>query len=114
MFLFRPAQGRGLLCLLLAISFLFNPFLSASSSILGTIISHQPSFRATVAASELMKFAPQEKTANLEIPEYALSGSFAFPSPVAGFFSLLGDRQSIAVPGNLLVGNIWFRPPPAR
>ena len=112
MFLLRPAQGRGLLCLLLAISFLFNPFLSASSSILGTIISHQPSFRATVAASELMKFAPQEKTANLEIPEYALSGSFAFPSPVVGFFSLLGDRQSIAVPGNLLVGNIWFRPPP--
>ena len=112
MFLLRPAKRRGLLCLLLAISFLFNPFLSASSSILGTIIRHQPSFRATVAASELMKFAPREKTANLEIPECELSGSFAFPSPAAGFFSLRGDRQSIALPGNLLVGNIWFRPPP--
>src|SRR5215470_2523971 len=52
---------RGLLCLFLALTFLYNPFLGATSPVQYPSVSHPPSFRATVASSELLKFKPKEQ-----------------------------------------------------
>ncbi|MBS1841952.1 MAG: hypothetical protein JSS69_16280 [Acidobacteria bacterium] len=109
----RPAQGRAWLCLILAISFLFNPFFAISSSSFGTIVSHLPSFRATAASLELLKFAPREKAPDLLLVESGLPAEFAGTRPDIGEFASTGDTQEFSIPLNFLVGSIWFRPPPA-
>jgi len=110
---FRTPQVRSCLCLVLAISFLFNPFLAVASSSFGTSVTHLPSFRATVASSELLKFTPQEKNADLSEAENQLPQKFATVAPAVGLFAFIGVTQVLPVAQNVLLGTIWFRPPPA-
>src|SRR5262250_652142 len=56
----RRVSVRHLLCLLLALTFLYNPFLGAPSLAPCPSISHPPSFRATVASAEFLKFKPKD------------------------------------------------------
>jgi hypothetical protein len=103
---------RSWLCLLLVVTFLFNPFLAASTHTLGTIVNHLPSFRATVASSELLKFAPQQKIGQLTSPECELpSWSGLSPLTLDGL-ALLIETKVPAAARYASFGNIWFRPPP--
>jgi len=109
---FGRLPGRSWLCLLLAISFLFNPFLAVSVSTLGTIVSHLPSFRATVASSELLKFAPQQKIGERASPECELPSWFEpyiLPQVTATQFGKTERSASVLYAPS---GNVWFRPPP--
>lgn len=107
------ARGRrGWLCLLLAVTFLFNPFLAASTSTFGTIVNHLPSFRATVASSELLKFAPQQKIGQLTSTECELPNWFSLSPLTLDRLALLIETKVPAATRYASSGNTWFRPPP--
>jgi hypothetical protein len=110
-----PVPRRSWLCLVLAISFLFNPFWAISASSFGTIVSHLPSFRATVASSELLKFAPQQKIGEHASPECALPCWFGLSAltPDTPAQLKLTETQNSAAASLAPSGNVWFRPPPA-
>src|SRR5215475_143292 len=112
----RQLRMRNWLCLLLAITFLYNPFLGVSSSFLGQSVNHLPSFRETVASSELLKFKPQESQQIVEavtIAEVALPllASLLLPQPSP--FALRDDSSEPVPTQYFSIGNLWFRPPPA-
>jgi hypothetical protein len=100
------------LCLLLAISFLFNPFLGATSSSFGTTVSHMPSFRATVASSELLKFTPKEKVGEFAVSDYDVASQCGFPAPLSNASTQLGHVEEPCAALHSPVGFVWFRPPP--
>src|SRR5215475_1620664 len=108
---FLPVSKRAWLCLLLAISFLFNPFLTVPSSSFGTVVNHLPSFRATVASSELLKFAPQAKAASIDVTEAEVLNKFCSAPSRAPLFPVLADEQ-ISVSNDFFSNSLWFRPPP--
>jgi len=108
----QPWSGRGWLCLLLAITFLYNPFLAASSWSGQQSIGHLPSFRATVASSELLRFKPKEKLEAPSAPdiEVARLPIVSAPEPTA-------IRRTVGAPESTASqffheSNLWFRPPP--
>lgn len=102
----------GWLCLLLAISFLFNPFAAASSSSFGTTVSHLPSFRATVASSELLKFTPKEKVGEFAISDCDVASECCFSAPLPGASAQLLEAEEPAAALYSPIGFVWFRPPP--
>ena len=103
---------RGWLCLLLVVTFLFNPFLAASTSAFGTIVNHLPSFRATVASSELLKFTPQQKIEQATSFESELPSWFGLPPVTLDGLALFIETRVPSVARYAASGNIWFRPPP--
>lgn len=99
------------LCLLLAILFLYNPFLATTSSSNSLNIRHTASYRATVASSELQQFSPTDKRATLVLAaalftrfEFCLNSSAEPPTVVAVHRSVVSQ---------FLYANLYFRPPPA-
>jgi hypothetical protein len=105
-------EGRGWLCLLLAVSFLFNPFLTAFSSSFGITVSQRPSYRATVASSELLKFAPKERVVEFAVSDCAVASEFCFSAPLPDAFAQLLEAEVPAAALYSPVGFVWFRPPP--
>jgi hypothetical protein len=106
-------RARDWLCLLVAVTFLYNPFLAASLSSNGLSVCHLPSFRATVAHSELLKFKPKELNDRLAAPECDFRAQ-AVLSPV--YVSAPTQSSNVGEPiptQDFVVGNLWFRPPPA-
>jgi hypothetical protein len=111
---FRQANPalRAFVCLLLVISFLYNPYVRAHVSSGELNVQHPFSNRATVGASELEKYAPVvSETAHVVI---------ALGLPVAFLAIATSDYQvqSIALqrPTHAQVawaGSVWSRPPPA-
>jgi hypothetical protein len=110
----RPSslfRGREWACLLLAITFLYNPFLAASAAPLGRSVSHLPSFRATVASSELLKFKPQEVIDAVTIAEVELSSLVSLPAPQRSPLVLRDSSEPVPTQC-FIAGSLWFRPPP--
>src|SRR5262249_41110774 len=108
----RPACVRNLVCLLLILTFLHNPFLGAATSSQYPSVSHPPSFRATVASSELLKFKPKEhgEIQDVRYDDGVLLSAATNPQP-----DNIERREIAEVPipvHYLCVGNLWFRPPP--
>ena len=105
-------RARDWLCLLVAVTFLYNPFLAASLSYNGLSVCHLPSFRATVAHSELLKFKPKELNDRLAAPECELQGQSRLPLLYVKTSTLQVDAGEPLPARYLPVGNLWFRPPP--
>jgi hypothetical protein len=106
----RTAHRNNWLYLLLAISFLYNPFLVASVSGSGLNVQHSASHRATVGASELQQLAPmgdQETHPLLDL----FCVETRFVSPEASSQPFLPQSHELLAPRELLCPNLWFRPP---
>jgi len=102
---------RGLVCVLLAVILLSNPFLNLFRSPGDATVRHPVSHRATVASSELQHFSPVSGPA---CPE--LSAAAAIVERVAKQISWrLQTTSSDQVLRNAvpeLSASLWFRPPP--
>ena len=108
----RPLSAGHFLCLLLALTFLYNPFLGATSPVEYPSISHPPSFRATVASSELLKFKSKEdgEVQVFHSDEVVLLSRAT--APHVDNFESLEIEDGPFFNRVLSVGNLWFRPPP--
>jgi hypothetical protein len=104
--------SRAVLCLLLAITFLYNPFFVAVPSQVFPSVSHLPSYRANVASSELLKFKSDvEISVEFAVEQDLTSLVLPVPAParVPSYTHPTDERGSHQV---LSTANIWFRPPP--
>lgn len=104
---------RGL-CLLLAFSFLYNPFMAAAASGGGLNVSHAASYRATVAASELQQLAPMDdgNAAFVSSFFFVVDAGPVLPEPLSQV--LLSSALELSAPQPIFSSNLWFRPPPEQ
>jgi hypothetical protein len=99
-------------CLFLAFSLLYNPFLAAPRTTGGFEVGHPASHRATVGASELQHFL---SIVGLDFASFADLA----PAEVPVLLAVLSGPISFHVsrglypPQQLLCASLWFRPPPA-
>jgi hypothetical protein len=98
------------ICLFLASLFFYNPFLTiyGSSSVLK--VQHPPSFRGTVASSELQLSRLTQVQPSLKAPEEAVleaAAPAAAPS-IAG----VPQQEPLDFQPQIFAENLWFRPPP--
>jgi hypothetical protein len=99
------------LCFFLALLFLYNPFVAAPPS--GTLnIQQNPSYRATIASSELQTFSPTDGS---RIFAFALILFFAWLlfSSAPSLGRLEQSNRSSASVCRLMFASLWFRPPPS-
>jgi hypothetical protein len=99
-------------CLLLAFFFLYNPFLALPHAPGKISVSHPPSYRATIAHSELSQFLSTKQIPSAAKAVYTV---VAFIVLLAAPQSIRAPRVTVAVLWDeqpLLCGNVWFRPPP--
>lgn len=103
---------RALFCLLLVISFLYNPYVRAQVNWGELNVRHPFSNRATVGASELERYASMaSETGHAVIALCFLLTIRAAVEPSVRFV-VRGANEQIQ-PQVALSGNAWFRPPPA-
>ena len=102
------------LCLLLALLVVYNPYLSATDPGMGLCVRHSASFRATLGASELQHFTPEDSVAMLAAAAtLALAHFLQFRLPESSARPT-GVTERVAPPEQVLPASLWFRPPPAR
>jgi len=104
-------KGHAFVCLLLALSFLYNPYLTAQVSGSALNVRHPLSHRATVGSSELERYAPLANQDVHPIVDFAFAETFAVPTLASSFF--LPHGRELLRPHQVLRGGLWFRPPPA-
>lgn len=103
---------RAFLCLLLAVTFLYNPFFVAVASQVFPSVSHLPSYRANVASSELLKFKSNVEIAVAFVVEQDMAAVVlpaSAPARTGSYEQPTDERVTHQVLG---IANIWFRPPP--
>jgi hypothetical protein len=104
--------GRGV-CLLLALFFLYNPFLGLSSFASGDInINHHASYRATVGSAEVLQhFSPTNENEMFGVRLATLIvGLLLLGDLHSAFFRRFFDAVRVSTP--LVCADLWFRPPP--
>src|SRR5260370_17479350 len=77
----RPAKRHAWVCLLLPILLLCNPFLATPESFGILAVHHRPSYRATVASAELLKFKNAESREAIAIAHVNLFEAFTLLRP---------------------------------
>jgi hypothetical protein len=107
------AERRIWICLLLPVLLLYNPFLAASDSSGTLAIHHPPSYRATVASSELQKFKNPESHDPIVVVDHDALEAFSLLLPRLHSSAECLDTEAAFLPDQFLSGNLWFRPPPA-
>ncbi|HET9802662.1 MAG TPA: hypothetical protein VFP96_05460 [Candidatus Acidoferrum sp.] len=103
---------RTVLCLLLAVTFLYNPFFVAVRSQTLLSVSHLPSYRANVASSELLKFKSDVEIAVEFIFEQDSPSLVVSDSEPARVLSYGRPTDEVVSHQVFSSANIWFRPPP--
>jgi len=95
----------------LAVLFLYNPFLTIYGSSPVLKVEHPPSFRATVASSELQLSRISQVQPEVCAPQEAI-----LERVVAAAAPGLSTRAPLEVPldfqPQIFAENLWFRPPP--
>jgi hypothetical protein len=104
------AQLYIFVCLLLTLSFLFNPYLFAAGSEGGLNVRHHASYRATVAFSELEKYSPQVSQDSHEFVAHLFTSIFSLVPDTALHFFLRG--LDLPLGRKFICANLRFRPPP--
>jgi hypothetical protein len=106
------AKRHAWVCLLLALLFLYNPYLSAPASAGGLKVQHQASHRATVGSSELEKYSsPSSSDAHLFVAVFFEKVISLLPSNNSR--SSLHQSSELPPSQQFLSESLWFRPPPA-
>ena len=110
----RFRHGELMVCLLLAVLSLYNPYLAATSGSAGFGFCHAASYRATVGASELEHFSPTNNRDLLSTPLCATLETLVCPialsaGPQTRTWPVTRVR---ALPLWLLPPSLCFRPPP--
>lgn len=104
-------KWTAVVCVLLAVLFLYNPYVTGPSASGSLNVEHPASHRATVGSSELQHFtAPdgQSGTLTLEVHVDVVKPATHAPQRV-----LIPAPLAPLLPENLLCASLWFRPPPA-
>lgn len=110
---FAVTKKHAWVCLLLPILLLCNPFLATSESSGGLAIHHPPSYRATVASPELLKFKNTESREAIVLVHCDLLEAFTLLQPELRQSARQCNTEDPLPPDQFLSGNLWFRPPPA-
>jgi hypothetical protein len=106
------AKRHAWVCLLLALLFLYNPYLSAPASAGGLKVQHPASHRATVGSSELEKYSsPSSPSAHLFVAVFFEKVISLLPSNNSR--SSLHQSSELAPSQQFLCESMWFRPPPS-
>jgi hypothetical protein len=100
------------LCLFLAALFLHNPFFTIYGSSPGLKLQHPPSFRGTVASSELRMSRVTEVQPKIYTPEEAVLDAVV-PFALAVVDSGVPQDEHLDFQPQTFSENFWFRPPPA-
>jgi hypothetical protein len=103
---------KTVVCLALAVLFLYNPYLAVtpSSNILN--VRHSLSYRATVGSSELQHFSPTDARKILALSVATILSWL--DSPANQIVSRVTEVSSHpACPFEVVCSDLWFRPPPA-
>jgi hypothetical protein len=109
----RPFEVRlrPCLCLVVALLVLYNPFLAVASSSGTLSINHTPSYRATIASSELQHFSPTDGRKTFSVPVTILFDWFALFVIVLAGRALQVSTQHVHTCQHFYA-DLWFRPPP--
>jgi hypothetical protein len=98
--------------MLLALLFLYNPYLSAPGSAGGLKVQHPASHRATVGSSELEKYSsPGAPDAHLFVAVFFAKVISSLSSNDS--HSFLPQDLELLPSHQFLCASLWFRPPPA-
>jgi len=103
---------RALLCLVLVVLFLHNPYLATPSLASGLKVGHPASHRSTVGSSELQHFSPVG-TQVVDTGENTLAESvynLLLTVSESAHVVNVGDEPPLQP---LFYSSLWFRPPPA-
>jgi exosortase/archaeosortase len=103
---------NGVVCLVLVILFLYNPYLAVapSSSVLN--VHHSLSYRATVGSSELQHFSPTNARKILALSIASVLTWLDSPaSPIVVRVNEVSPHPAYAF--EVVCSDLWFRPPPA-
>jgi hypothetical protein len=107
-----PKSWQLLVCLLLSLLFLYNPFFCTTNFAASVLVSHLPSYRATVASSELLTADKSEDSdfapAVIATLPQAL---FQLKPPAAPSEPFTVSEQLL--PAQVFFTSFWFRPPPS-
>jgi hypothetical protein len=114
----NPASGAGPLpgwfryaCFALIVLLLHNPFLIAPARADGLNVSHLPSYRATIAASELQHFTPASAQ-NDFTAKAALSWNNLGLLQADWRHPRITFSQVVSHSQQFWCASLWFRPPP--
>ena len=115
----NPASGGAALpnwfravCFVLIVLLAHNPYLMAPLKAGGLNVSHRPSYRATIAASELQHFTPPENQSVLTALAVVISADLA-PLQQDERQAVVYCSQVLSPPQQFWCASLWFRPPPA-
>lgn len=100
-------------CLLLPLLFLCNPFLLKPASSCGLFLLHPPSYRATVASAELLKFKNPDNIGISRIVNCSEFVGFLLFPPQSQASAPRVNAEDLLPPSQFLSSNVWSRPPPA-
>src|SRR6202035_1633896 len=99
-------------CLALAVLFLYNPYLAVTPSSNVLNIHHSLSYRATVGSSELQHFSPTDARKILALSVATVLSWLDSPAnPIVSRVTEVSADPARAF--ELVCSDQWFRPPPA-
>jgi hypothetical protein len=98
-------------CCFLSVLFFYNPFLTIYGSSPVLKVQHPPSFRATVASSELQLSRVSEVQPEVSVPlEAVLEAVAPASAPVA--YTGIPQQEPVDFQPQIFPESLWFRPPP--
>jgi hypothetical protein len=98
-------------CFFLAALFLYNPFLTIYGSSPVLKVEHPPSFRGTVASSELQLSRVTQVQPKVYVPQEAVLEAVA-PASLPVAYIGVPQQEPLDFQPQIFAECLWFRPPP--
>jgi hypothetical protein len=110
----RAGFSRAAMCFLLALLSLYNPFLTVSDACNVLHVHHPPSFRATVASSELRRCTVDDRKPFAAPEALEMTDPTPVETQTPRAIPTRQDQDVVASPQQVILGGLWFRPPPSN